>query len=554
MVPALLLLLACRERLGKHPAIESTKTVLEQLLARHVVLPTRSSFLAATEQGVASPNRTAIPLLLVDALDSANDKDLPEVTPNVGSRSDERFLSTVPLLFDIAIRSIPREISRKRITEAPWLEGLFLYLMEKVHMPIFSGTPVTMNQQSYQILESMLQMAIDKDVSLETSILRDIVNRFSGFLELQFRKNTCRWSLIGKILELDANVFLMPVEVEAGSSRAPYGLLTMLFARMTSMGCKVRSTISDEYRFLRSSILLPLLREFGKARNLSGFLIYWRAELEAQEGFNLESDDELVDSPPPTLISIWEDRELTNELRTLLESSLTPGQIDNALSLTLPDFKASLKHGDEWGPGAYASAVVIDGILGAIQREETADLVSGTIKTCAFVIIPNLDLYSNWPENHRWRLWQLATVMNLQWHQTWSDALESLTTVLRQPTNPHLENALEIIEGISSISSWLDATSSDSNEFLEVFHAFQYVLSFAAVKLTGDAEIVRSSEAIDQALDAIVTFLEDILNEAQRAKGTLTFQWDGRPESVTFPGPLAVALATAIIRFPRCLK
>ncbi len=532
--------------------MDSTKTVLEQLLARHIVLPSRSSFFASTERGIASSNRTAIPLVLIDALDSAIDEELLEATPNAGSNSDERVMFSVPLIFDIAIRCIPRDSPRKRIIEGPWLEGLFLYLMRKVHLPVFSETSVTMSQQSYQILKSMLQMAIDRGVSLDISILRDIVRRFSGLLESG--KNSCQWSLVGKILELDANVFLIPVEVEAGSLRSPHGLLFTLFLRITQTGRKFRSTISDDYKFLRSSIVLPLLREHAKARDLSGFLKYWRSELKAYEESGYEPVVELAEFPPRTLVSIWEDKELTIELSNLLESSLTPVQIQRALSSALPEFEASLKGGDDARPGAYASAVIIDALLGAIQREETVDLVSETVEKFAFIIVPNLDPHSDWPENHQWRLWRLVTTINLQWRQTWSTALETLGEDMGRPNNLHIEQVLKVFESLNSSSSWLDATSSDSNEFLEVLHTFQYVLSFDPPRFTRDAEIAQLSEAIDQALHAIVPFFEDTLNEAQRGKSALTFQWDGRPESVTSPGPLAVALATAILRFPRCLK
>lgn len=493
-----------------------------------------------------------MPLVLIDALHSTPDRPIPENTPNTGSNPDEIVRSTVPLLFDIAVRCIPRDSPRKRIIEAPWLEGLFLYLMQKVHLVVFSESSVTMSQQSYQIIEQMLQTAIDRRVSLDTPILRDIVRRFSGLFESG--KDPCQWSLIAKILELDVNVFLIPIEVETGSLATPYGLLSTLFARITQTGRKLGSTISDDYRFLRSSIVLPLLREFAKARDLSGFLDYWRSELKAQEEFGLDSHNELAESPPRTPMSIWEDIELTKELTNLLERSLTPGQIEKALSLTFPDLKASLDPGDDYGQGAYASAVVIDAILGAIHREETADLVSLSVAKFAFIITPNLDLYSNWPENHRWRLWQLATLMNLRWHQAWSIALETLAEELGLPNTSLFERALDIIKSISASSLWLDATASDSNEFLEILHAFQYVVSFDPPRCKGDGEIARSAAAIDQALDAIVPFLEDTFNEAQRGDSALIFQWDGRPESLTSLGSLVVALATAILRFPRCLK
>lgn len=542
------MLLACRKRLDKHPAIESTKTVLEQLLARHIVLPSRSTFLAARDQELVKANGTGVPLVLIDALDSAHNNHILEVTPNDSSDSDEKVLSTIPLLFDIAIRCIPRDSPRKRITEGPWLEEMFLYLMQKVHSPVFSEKSVTMSQQSCQILEQLLQIAIDRRVSLDTPILRDIVKRYSGLMELDLEIDHTRWSLIGKTLELDPNVFLMPVEVEAGSLASPYGLVNTLF------GCKVRSTRTDDYRFLRSSIVLPLLREFVKARDLTAFLGYWRRELQAQEEFRLESDDELAESPSPTRISIWEDMELTTELSNVLESSLTPGQIDNVLSLTAIDFKASLKDGDDAAPRAYASAVIIDAVLGAIQREETVDLVSGTVAKLASIILLSLDPNSDWPGNHRWRLWRLATLINLHWPQTWPTELEPLSEDMDGPKNSHVELAFEAIKSLSVSSSWLDATPSDSTIFLEVMHAFQYVLSFDPLKFNRDAERTRSAEAIDQALDAIVPFLEDTLNEARRGKAAVSFQWDGRPESMISPGPFVVALATAILRFPRCLQ
>ena len=501
---------------------------------------------------VARSNGTGIPLVLMDTLDFADNERLPEGSPSTRSNPGERVPSSVPLLFDVAIRCIPRDSPRKRITEGPWLEGLFLYLMQKVHLPIFSEGFITMSQQSYQILEQILQTAIDRGVSLDTTVLRDILKRYSSFLEV--RRDPCRWSLIGKILELDANVFLMPVEVEAGSSASPYGLLKMLFARITETGRRFRSTMPDDYKYLRSSIVLPLLREFAKARDLSGFLNYWRTELKALEKVRFMSDEEAAASPPQRSVSIWEEMDLTKELRHLMESSLTPGQIKEALLSALPDFMASLTHDEDFAAGAYSSVVVIEAILGAVQHEETADLVSATVADLATVITPNLDPYSDWPEHHRWQLWRLATLINLQWRQAWSTAMESLAQDMRWPYDPHVKNALKTIKSISASNAWLEATSSDSNEFLEVLHAFQYLLSFDPSRFTNDAYIARSAEAVDRALDAITPFLEDTLKDAVDGKASLNFNWDGRPESVASQGSLVVALTTSILRFPRCLK
>ena len=548
----MLLLSACHDRRRKHLAVDSTIAVLEQLLARHIVLPSRSSFLTATEHGVARPDVTGITLVLIDALDPSDDQYGRERTPKAGSQSDERVLSTVPLLFEIAIRCVPRESPRKRITEGPWLEGLFLYLMHKLHLPVFSETPVTMSQQSFQILEQVLQTAIDRGVSLDTSILREIVKCFSGLLGS--RKEPCQWSLIGKILELDANVFLIPVEVDAVSPASPRGLLGTLFTRITQTGCNIPLTVSDDYDFLRDSIVLPLLREFAKARDLSGFLDLWRAELKAHEELRLEMDRRLAEPRPPRPISIWEDMELTSELKNLLESSLTPGQIDKALSLMSSDFQTSLEGGGDYCSKAYASVVVIEAVFGAIQREETADLVSGTVTKLAFVITSYLDPCSKWPAIHRWRLWSFATLLKLQWHQAWSAALQPTGDVRFWPKNPLIAWALMFIENSSESSPWMSAPSSDSNEFLEALHAFQYILSFDPSEMARGSELDRSVMAIDQALNDIHPFLEDILSQAVHGNAGLTFQWDGRPESLISHGPLVVALATAILRFPRCLK
>lgn len=541
--------------------VNPTVTILDQLLALHVVLPSRSNFLAMRQEGASKasldsiPPSAHMPLVLLDSLRSIDDEFTPTSIPTAGRNLDKRVLSTIPLLFDIAIRCLPRDTQRKRITEAPWLEAIFLYLTNRLGLPIFSETAVSVNQQSLEILEQMLQTAIDKDVSLDTAILRNIVTRFSGILKSG--QDSCQWTLIAKTLKLDANVFLIPTDVNAnpnGSSSSADGLLGTLFSQITTAGCRLLPKLSDDYNLIRSSIVLPLLREFAKARDLSGFLRHWQDELMAREESRSTSEDELPDSATPRHLSIWEDVDLSNGLRSLLESSLTAGQIDKALSSALPNLETFLHSGSENFPGAYASLIVLDAILRAVQQEETTDSVFATVQSISQAVTRLLSPSINWPNKHRWRLWRIATLINLHWPQAWSTTRQGHVEDTSRYGFPHSMWALKVIGGVVSSGSGLDTMSWGFEGYLEVLEAFQFILSCTFVKTRERSVPSWFSEAVNKTIEAIIPLLEYAITGARDDGKAPKFQWDGRPESVTSWETFIVALATTMLRFPQFLK
>ncbi|KAI9871883.1 MAG: hypothetical protein M1830_002329, partial [Pleopsidium flavum] len=561
LVPALVLLSSCREYQHKYSVLARTVTMLEQLLARHIVLPSRSDFLAAREQGASKASLDSIlpsdntPLALLEPLRSIDSELAPNNTPTAGNNLDMRVVSTIPLLFDVAVRCLPMDTQRKRIMEAPWLEAIFLNLTNQISLPIFSESAVFVSQQSLEIFEQMLQTAIDRNVSLETTILRSIVTRFSGILNIG--KDSCRWTLIAKTLKLDANVFLIPTDVKPdpkGFSQPADKLLNTLFSQITTVGCTLLPTFSDDYKLIRSLIVLPLLREYAKARDLSGFLRHWHTELMAHEGSHSTSEDELPDAATSRHLSIWEDVDLINELRSLLESSLTAGQIIKALHSAMPDFEAFLDSGSGSLPGAYASLVVLDAILGAVQREETTDTVSGTVQSISQAITRLLSPSANWPKKHRWRLWHVATLINLQWPQAWSAHTQLHVEDTSTSGFPHIMWALNAIGGIVPSESGLDIVSWSFERYFDVVQAFHFILSCVFVKTRDNSVPSWFSEAVENIIMTIVPLLQYALTEAQREGRDPKFHWDGRPESVTSWDTLIVALATGLLRFPHFLK
>lgn len=511
--------------------------MLEQLLARHIILPSRSMFLAAREQLGPNPSSDNTPLSLLDPLNRIDLSTVPNSAPTSEDKLDRRALSAIPMVFDVAIRCLPRDTPRKKVNEAPWLETMFLRLTNQL-----SEIAKDMNQRSLEMLEHMLQTAIDRKISLDTTVLRDIITYFDVFKDGPLG---CQWTLVAKILELDANVFLMPTDgyhSHTGSSPSINGLLDTLFSHITTGARTVPHKHSEDYRLIKSRIVLPLVRELAQARDLSGFLHYWRKEL-------ITLEESLTGSTTRDL-SVWEDLDLANELRGLVESSLTLGQINTALSWALPDLKTFAERGSKEFSGAYASSIILDAILSAIQRDETTDSVSRIVQSIGQAITALTYPDSAWPYDHRWRLWRIATLINVQWPHAWSFFSAMNNGDSRVDGSPGGSRALGAFSGLILSDSGLEGMSGRR---LEGLYSFQSILGLAFVE-AGDRNMsAKPLESIDLAFIAIVPLLAHAIIQARHGAKASEFQWNGRPESVISSQIMIVALAISILRYPQSL-
>lgn len=283
---------------------------LEQLIARNIINPTKTAMAANPESD------------LLETLTRTS------VIYNV---------SNAPLLFVTAIRSVkPHGSRRRRGSDDAWLLHVFKKLRES--MP-----PQT--SRDGKAISDMLQLAIEYKVMLDLPVLRAVT------LEFALAKEHVSWQLVATMIKLDANVFL--IEDKDTEEK----LLDNLLARITNASfsegwAEISRQVVDE-------VVVPLMNEFAKARDLSGFMRHWHAQLMLFERMSVKLDE------PIDELSAWEDEALHVELRKLFEASLTLQQIEQILEWLSAEVKIS--------PSAVC--VLLDAIAGSLVSEAVVDAV-----------------------------------------------------------------------------------------------------------------------------------------------------------------------------------
>lgn len=201
-------------------------------------------------------------------------------------------------------------------------------------------------------------------IELELAVLREITSESS----------MADWDLLATLIELDANVFLL------GEGKV---LLDQLLEAITK--ASLSQTWSDIYEKVVSTVLVPLMRAFAKARDLSGFIRHWFSQLIAYET--------LRDGADMALFGAWEDETLQNELQKLMEPSLNVSQIVKILDWLSEEV---LEH-----PNAVC--VILEAVAGSVSGEEQ---VVDAINSRLYHIMFDGNAANKLNLRYRWRSWK----------------------------------------------------------------------------------------------------------------------------------------------------
>ncbi|TQS39083.1 hypothetical protein Golomagni_00397 [Golovinomyces magnicellulatus] len=306
----------------------------------------------------------------------------------------------VPVLFEISIRSIRHQCTRNRQPEdEAWLQAVFQTLLN-----------LRSDSENQECINNMLKLCIQFKVNLDMKLLQSIL------LKSAISEYDQNWTLIATIIKLDANIFLVSNEES---------LLALLLNRITEASLDpCWSTISDH---VVSEVLLPVMLEFAKARDLSGFIKLWFNQLCIFESKRKETQDSSM-----IVFSAWEQERLFLELRKILDSSLSTDQILNLISWIS-------KNAEKNPCGAY---IILEAICGSISGQEH---VVDSISLQPYNIIfhkKTLGLQSR----YRWRAWRLLT-HTLNWAN--SRDLDTLASSWDSEGNPftlYVENHDSLLE------------------------------------------------------------------------------------------------------------
>lgn len=416
-------LLALLKRTKADSTTQDWKISLEKVIARNIIIPSKAN---AGEKQDSTLLQTLTRVLVLQ--DVAN----------------------APILFDVAIRSLqPQGDRRRRPADNAWLQTVFTTLK--------AAMPPTKTAEHNLAIREILQSSIQHEVDLGLPELRSLT------AEYVIPEGNTDWELLEIMLKLDANVFLIPDEDK--------DLLKDVLERITTIYFE-QSWFQKSHHIV-SKIVVPLMNEFAKARDLSGFIRHWYTQLVNFE--QNRKDDAMF---PADIFCAWEDEALQNELSSLLENSLTIQQI-----VQLVDWLAIeiVNH-----PGA--TVVILEAIASSIAREDVVDVV-GT-RLC-YVLLDN-ESFSTLDKRYSWRTWRVLT-RSFHWMQPLH--LDEIADLWESQAGPFNMLSTQI----------LDATGLEN---LEIFRcacsAWNSSENGTKLESLASTAVLRGLERLGPSIDALI--------------------------------------------------
>ncbi|KAF7956452.1 hypothetical protein EAE96_003793 [Botrytis aclada] len=340
------------------------KEILERLIARNIIIPSKAS--AGEKQDSTLLQSLTRVLVLQD-------------------------VANAPILFDIAIRSLQSNGDRRRRpSDNAWLQTVFTTLK--------AAMPPTKTAAHNSAIREILQRSIQHEVDLGLPELKSLT------AEYVVPEGSTDWYLLETVMKLDANVFLI-----ADSDK---NLLNDVLERITNVYSE--STWPEQSQHIVSEIVVPLMDEFAKARDLSGFVRHWYSQLVKFE--QTRKEDAMF---PADAFCAWEDEALQIELSKLLENSLTVQQIVHLVDWLAIEIKNQ--------PDAVVT--ILEAIANSISREDVVDII-GTRLYHVIFDNGNLDKLS---DRYSWRAWRVLT-RSFHWMQPLH--LEEIAELWEQQASP----------------------------------------------------------------------------------------------------------------------
>ncbi|KAF2825658.1 hypothetical protein CC86DRAFT_456085 [Ophiobolus disseminans] len=323
-------------------AIDIAAQTLDKLLTRHLLAPARAAFLAertadkaqmdSAHQEAATLSSNLIPLQVM-LLQAAQIEDAGEALPIHMASS----FKAIPYLLDLALRASPSRTPKSRLAEKPWIQAVFLSLIECVGCSLKTPPELDTSKTAVAGLQSAIEVLQSHSIKIDVAILKDLFWYHCG---VKYPKRATRephWGLIAALIEFDASMFVAEPRSSLTGSEHPTDLVEFLFKlisdiEFTGDGFAAGEPSKDNVdgsEVVRSLILtrivVPTMFAFSRNRNLLGFIRQWDDQLVRSHG--PENRKVLKEKTEP----LWEDRTLTTALSEVFEQFLTQGQIAKLL-------------------------------------------------------------------------------------------------------------------------------------------------------------------------------------------------------------------------------
>lgn len=462
----------------------------------HVILPLREHFLS-----------------LKPTQPSTESHAKPHQVRAVLGEMDSRLSSDtrgplLPTLFDIAIRSVPRDTFRRQINEAPWLETLFVVSAARSGCSVDSENSQETDEECIPILQQLLQVAIDRKLGISLQTLAQYARRFSGLMSDDAA--AIHWRLVTQLIALDADVFLP----NSGYTESKI-LLDKLVNRIT-LECLRNSSLSTEtYSIITTGIAIPLLRGFANARDLETFVQIWKDQIATIESARPSGEGALC-------CPIWEDDDFLGVYGDVVSTTFPVGHMKGRVEDLVSAISA--EEDSSSSSATYFGIIFLDALLMSNSRQDGSFIDTSLFDqvlaaTCSL-------LSSNRSVCWRWRLWRVT--QNL-----FDKSPSSIQHVPTSLTQELLPMAVKRVQ-----SSFENPEKSGFQTCREIFCAFRF-LTFIVTR----ADIPKGDEYLNMLFSSYQPLLFTLGKSVKSA-------WDGRMETLVSPQTVAVGYLTVFIEYP----
>ena len=431
LVPALTLLNTLKALRSVHPdqsvtsSIDRATQTIEKLLARHLFSPARAAFLADANKATESTTKyreatllaTNLAPLRAKLLQAAQIEDEGESVP-----ADLAALSGASSqLLSLAIRISPSKTPRSKLAEKPWIEAVFVALVECAGCSLTSPPDFATPRTAIDVLVHAVTILRDHSVSLKSDILKDLFWYHSGIKYPIGKDKQVHWSLIAALIELDPSVFVTEPRGLTGPSKAQQTDLAQVVLEEVSKAqfegpgfAEKLDQITSGKQSLKGHsqpqvsrvtvldrIIVPLMSGFATNRNLLGFIRRWDDQLiKAYRHENRKALKECKDM-------IWEDRTISQALAQRFEQSLTQGQIANLLQehvQRMDDLGSALATEAKQDVNvkklaaykkAASTAVIVPAVLQSVKSDEIIETIKPQLRSL-------LQSFSIWVRDNRY--------------------------------------------------------------------------------------------------------------------------------------------------------
>ena len=479
LVPALTLLDTLKALRSVHPdqsvvsSIDRAAQAIEKLLARHLFAPARAAFLADADKTTETSGKYREATLLASNLGPLRAKLLQAAQIGDSGESVPTELAALSgassQLLSLAIRISPSKTPRSKLAEKPWIEAVFIALVECAGCSLTTPPEFVTPQTAIDVLVHAISILREHSVSIKSAILKDLFWYHSGIKYPVGKDKQVHLSLVAALIELDPSVFVTEPKALTGPSKAQQNdLVQVVFDELSRAQFEGSGFIDDLARspdsktdkhpqvarsIILQRIIVPLMTGFATNRNLLGFISRWDEQLiKANRYENRKALKECKDM-------IWENPTISQALSQRLEQSLTQGQIakllqehvqrmhelGSALS-TEAKQDVNVKKLSSYKRAASTS-VIVPAVLKSIKSDNIIEAVRSQLGSL-------LKAYSTWVEEDRY---VSHTQLSLSWltlcqlmSKLWPIELHSSVEQQDELLSPLIEQSLNDVSAAFS--------------------------------------------------------------------------------------------------------